>query len=116
MVTTQHIASMSLTTTTNTPRCVFRQENFLPFICVGYNNEFQVKGCNQYLGFVPGEIQTDSQYKCNDFLQPVRNWLEKSLNIYLLVLENPLANSDPITPCRVFILFVFFSTFRRILE
>ena len=114
MGTTQHIASMSLTT--NMPRCVFRQENLLPSICVGYNNEFQVKVCNQYLGVVPGEIQTDSRYKCNDFLQPVRNWLEKSQNIYLLVLENPLANLEPITLCRVFIPFEFSNSFRRILE
>jgi hypothetical protein len=114
VVTTQHIASMSLTT--NIPRCVFRQENLLPSICVGYNNEFQVKGCNQYLGEVPGEIQTDNRYKCNDSLQPVRNSLEQSLNIYLPVLENPLANFDTITLCHVFITLIFFSSFRRILE
>jgi len=114
MVTTQHIASLSLTT--SMPRCVFRQENLLPSICVGYNNEFQVKVCNQYLGVVPGEIQTNSRYKCNDSLQPVRKWLEKSQNIYFLVLENPLASLEPITLCRVFIPFVFFSSLRRILE
>jgi hypothetical protein len=105
-----------MSVTTNIPRCVFCQENLFPSICVGYNNEFQVKVCNQYLGEVPGEIQTDNRYKCNDSLQPVRNSLQQSLNIYLLVLENPLANFDPITLRRVFIPLVFFRSFRRILE
>jgi hypothetical protein len=52
VVPSQHIASMPLTT--NIPRCASRQENLLPSICVGYNNEFQVKECNQYLGEMPG--------------------------------------------------------------
>jgi hypothetical protein len=58
MVPTQRIVSMSLTT--HIARCVYRLKNILPSIFVGYNNEFQVKVCNQYLGEVPGKIQTDS--------------------------------------------------------
>jgi hypothetical protein len=105
---------MSLTT--NIERCVFRQQNLLPSICIGYNNEFQVKGRHQYFGEVPGEIQTDNRYKCNDSLQPVRNSLEQSLNIYFLLLEKPLANFNPISLCHVSVPLAFFSSFRRILE